>query len=214
MPNDTINNYEKACAEWRRKFIEMDHQLLLEKLPEIKQEDEYLTLKHFGRKYGIHTETGRIISPEDFQPVDVNKQLNIYTLLWYASPHAILQNKWVPFRELKGASPFTSAFEKHVLTPFARTFSGQPEKLMMACEALAGIRLPNSDAGCQINAFDCIPVQYLFWDHDDEFPAEGNILFDNSATDFIHVESTVSIAVEGILTLAEAAGIETKGPMF
>ena len=38
--------------------------------------------------------------------------------------------------------------------------------------------------------------------------------FDASATDFIHVESTVSLAIEGIQRLAVAAELEIKGPLF
>ena len=57
-------------------------------------------------------------------------------------------------------------------------------------------------------------MQYLFWDGDDEFSAQANILYDYSVTDYIHVESTVSLATEGILRLAEVAGLELKGNIF
>jgi len=204
----------KACESWRLKFLDMDKQQLMEKLPEIKTEADTLTLKLFGRKFGIYTQTGRIVTLEDFQPADIISQLNIYTLFGFASPQAHFKDKWVPFRELSGASPFTMAFEKHVLDPFAQTFSGQIEKLSKACKALGGVNLSHSDAGCLINAFDCIPIKFLFWDGDDEFPAQANILYDDSATDFIHVESTVSIAIEGIQRLAEAAEIKIKGSLF
>lgn len=214
MLNDTTNNYMKACESWRQKFLDMDKQQLMEKLPEIKTEADYFTLKLFGRKFGIHAQTGKIVTFEDFQPADIISQLNIYTLFGFVSPQAHFKDKWVPFRELSGASPFTMAFEKHVLEPFAQTFSGQTDKLSQACETLGGVNLSHADAGYLINAFDCMPVKFLFWDGDDEFPAQANILFDDSATDFIHVESTVSIAIEGILRLAEAAKIEIKGPLF
>ncbi|HEY5556962.1 DUF3786 domain-containing protein [Acetobacterium sp.] len=214
MLNDTTNNYMKACETWRLKFLDMDKQQLMEKLPEIKTEADNLTLKLFGRKFGIYTQTGKIVTFEDLQPADIISQLNIYTLFGFASPLAYFKDKWVPFRELSGASSFTKAFEKHVLDPFAQTFSGQPEKLSKACEALGGVNLTHSDAGCLLNAFDCMPMKFLFWDGDDEFSAQANILYDDSATDFIHVESTVSIAVEGILRLAETAEIEIKGPLF
>lgn len=214
MLNDTTNNYMKACETWRLKFLDMDKQKLMEKLPEIKNEADNMTLKLFGRKFGIHIQTGKIVTFEDFQSADIISQLNIYTLFGFVSPLAYFKNKWVPFRELSGASPFTKAFEKHVLDPFALTFSGQPEKLSKACEALGGANLTHSDAGCLLNAFDCMPMKFFFWDGDDEFPAQANILYDDSATDFIHVESTVSIAVEGILRLAKTAEIEIKGPLF
>lgn len=214
MLNDTTNNYVKACEDWRQKFLIMDQGQLIEKLPEIKIETDYLTLSLFGKRFGIHTQTGKIVTLDDLQPAEIVSQLNIYTLFGFVSPQAQFQDKWVPFRELKGASAFTLAFEKHVLAPFAQTFSGQLDALALACERLGGIDLAHSDVGYRVDSFSCIPLKFLFWDGDDEFPAQANILYDVSAIDFIHVESTVSIAVEGIVRLAEAAGIEIKGSLF
>ena len=57
-------------------------------------------------------------------------------------------------------------------------------------------------------------MRYLFWDGDDEFPAQANILFDKNVVDFIHVESTVTIAMEGLYRLAEAAGLPVLGSAF
>lgn len=214
MLNDTTNNYLKACEEWRLKFIVMDKEQLMEKLPELKSEDDYLTLKLFGKKFRVHTQTGEIVTYDDFQAAPIVTRLNIYTLFGFVKPGAQLKDTWVPFRELNGAAPFTVAFEKHVLEPFAETFTGQIEKLSQACEQLGGIKLSHSDAGYCLNSFECIPIKFLFWDGDDEFPAQGNILYDTSATDFIHVESTVSLAIEGIERLAEAAKMPIKGPIF
>jgi hypothetical protein len=74
-------------------------------------------------------------------------------------------------------------------------------------EAMGGKKLPYSDMGYQVDAFKCIPVRFLFWEGDDEFPPQANMLFDSSATDFIHGESIVSIAMVGLAQLAEIAGL-------
>ena len=71
-----------------------------------------------------------------------------------------------------------------------------------------------SDAGYELLAFSCIPVRFLFWDGDDEFPAQANILFDKSATDYIHVESLVSIASEGLSLLSELSNLPLNGNTF
>ena len=65
-----------------------------------------------------------------------------------------------------------------------------------------------------MDSFACIPMRFLFWDADDEFPAQGNILFDYSVTDYIHVESTVSLAVDGLWRLAREAGLTVKGDTY
>ena len=125
-----------------------------------------------------------------------------------------MTGEWMPFRSLKNASPFGPAFQKTVTDVFAKTFSGHLPELEQACRTLGGKKLPHSDAGYQIDAFACIPVQFLFWDRDEEFPAQANILFDRGATGFIHVESLVSVASEGLSLLTKASGLSPKGNTF
>lgn len=215
MTETTVSNYEKLCEYWREQFLNMDHQELAAKLPELIWRGVDLVLTYFGKRYSINRENGLIQGLDEVeQPVSWGFQMILYNLLWFSKEGAMLSNQWVPFRSVKNAGPFAPAFSAHVLKPFSETFSGQVEKLHQAAQKLGGQPLPQGDAGYQINAFECIPIQFLFWDGDDEFPAQGNILFDYSVTDFIHVESTVSIAADGIARLAEVAGIPLLGDSY
>ena len=87
-------------------------------------------------------------------------------------------------------------------------------ELREAFQKLDGRELPQGDVGYEIRAFDCMPMRFFFWERDEEFEAQGNILFDYSATDFNHVESAVSIADSGIKRLAELAGVPLRGKSF
>ncbi len=214
IQGQNVNNYEKWCQEWQERFLTLDLNILLKKLPELKTEGDYLTLLYFHKKYGIHTKTGEIICFESQKPLTLFSKLNIYTLLWYSKENAALQGEWLPFRSLKDASPFGPAFQKTVTEVFAATFAGHVEELTKACLAMGGQKLSHSDAGFELSAFACIPVRYLFWDTDEEFPAQANILFDRSATDYIHVESLVSIASEGLSLLSDLADLPIKGNTF
>lgn len=214
-PDTAPDHYEKWRLEWKERFLTLNQEALCTRIPGLTARDDCLTLDYFNRPYGIHRKTGRIYSLED-ENLDLTlfTQLNIYTLLWYCREDASFKNQWMPFRNLKDASPFGPAFQRTVTDVFARTFSGHPDDLRRACEALGGRRLPHSDVGYQIPAFSCIPVQFLFWDGDDEFPAQGNILFDQSAVEYIHVESLVSIASEGLTFLSGLAGLPLNGSTF
>ena len=50
MQEEKISNYVKLCMEWADKFMQMDRQDLLRRVPELKEEKGYLTIEHFGRK--------------------------------------------------------------------------------------------------------------------------------------------------------------------
>ena len=207
MTGKNASNYDRLCAEWAGRVSGMDIPGLMKRLPELCREDGYLTLRHFGRKYGISFSDFSISAMEDDLPVTQNARLNIYTLLWYCKDSACLKGDFRPFENLRNAGPFGPAFRKGVTEPFAAAFSGKTEALKLALEKLGGMPLNTSDAGYQINAFECIPVRFYFWDGDDEFPPQANILFDYSCTDFIHVESIVTIAIEGVRRITETPGI-------
>ncbi|MDO4321824.1 MAG: DUF3786 domain-containing protein [Lachnospiraceae bacterium] len=209
-----VSNYERLCEDWRKKFLGMDQEKLCKKLPELKKEGEYLTLLHFGRKFGVHRTTGKIAALADERPVSFTTQMDIYNLFWYSKETACIRNRWVPFRDVRDASPFAPAFERNVLVPFAQTFSGKTELLRKAAQSLDAEMVEHGDVGFILKCFACIPMQFLFWDADDEFPAQSNILFDYGVTDYIHVESTVTLATEGMLRLTEAAGIKQKGSVL
>lgn len=209
-----VSNYDKWCEEWRLRFLSMDQDRLMTLLPELHPEGDYLTISHFGRRFGIHRMTGEIVSLDSSAPISRNEKLNIYALLHYVSPLARFQDRWVPFENLKNTSPFAPAFKNGVIKPFARIFDGHIDKLEMAFSRLGGTWIPYSDLGFQVNAFDCIPMRFLFWEGDEEFPAQANILFDAGATDFIHEESIVTIATVGVTRLTEEAGLKPDRSLF
>lgn len=202
------SNYEKNCEDWKKRFLAMDKTELLRRLPELKEEDGCLTLCHYERKFGVDVKTGEIVTPEDDLPVRLYERLNIYTLFGFVQPGARLHGEWVTFDKLKNTSQFYPAFKAGEIDVFAAIFNGHADKLHRACLKLGGLKLPWSDAGYQLNAFECLPVRFLFWQGDDEFPSQANILFDAGATDFIHGESIVTVAMIGVERLAEAAGLE------
>lgn len=209
MDKEYMSNYEKQCEQWRQKFLTMDQEEICRRLPEIEQREDVLVLEHFGRALAVDRKTGDIRALSDDGPVYVMTKFNVYTLFWYVKAQARLTGEWLPYRELKGGSPFGPAFQKGVLEPLAATFSGHEDLLEKAVEQMKGERL--SSSGYMFHAFQCIPVRLNFWDGDEEFPAQANLLFDSSAVDFNHVESIATIAVECMYRLADGAGLEVRG---
>lgn len=207
------DHYEIWCEQWRERFLAMDLRELLRRLPELRAEGEKLHIRHFGREFLVDLRSGQITAP-DGRRIAHNEKLNIYTLFGYVRAGAHLTGEWVKFDDLKDASPFAKAFQNGVTAPFARTFRGQGEALLAAAQKLGGKCLAHGDVGVELAAFECIPVRFLFWDADEDFPAQGNLLFDRSATDFIHVESIVTIASIGLSRLAEAARLPIDRSAF
>ena len=62
MAEERTSNYIKLCDEWAEKFLQMEKKELMNRLPELKEEDGYLKITHFGVPFGIRLDNGRIDS--------------------------------------------------------------------------------------------------------------------------------------------------------
>ena len=135
---EKVSNYELQRRQWQRRFLDMDHAALRQKLPELEETADQLRLWHFGRQFAVSREDGAIRCLSDDGPVSYNEQMNIYTLFHYCAPGAHLTGEWLPFRDLRHASPFAAAFQRGTVLPLARTFSGRGDLLPAAVEKLRG----------------------------------------------------------------------------
>ena len=138
MKDEKISNYVKLCEDWADKFMKMDQENLRKRVPELKEENGFLTLIHFGRKYGISLNNGSICSMDGQREPDTTEMLNIYTLLGYAREGAFFMNKWVPFADLRNARPFAPAYKIGETDVFGATFSGHEKELREAFCKLGG----------------------------------------------------------------------------
>ena len=193
------SNYQKLCVTWRERFLTWDHEGIYKNLNLQGCRPGFLDILYFGRPYRIDRGTGIITNLQDPEDeITFSTQMAIYHLFYYSKEKPRNSGEWIPFRQVKGAAPFESAFQKMVLEPFAQSFSGKKELLEERGRELGFVRINRGDVGFYAEAFPCIPLQFTFWDGDDEFPAQANILFDKKITDFTHEETVVLIAEEGV----------------
>jgi len=205
MNQESVSNYDKLCVQWREKFITWDHEAIYQNLELDGCHSDHLDITYFKNPYHIDRKTGIITNlkaPEE--KITFDTQMNIYHLFYYSKEKPKNSGDWVPFRQVKRAAPFESAFQKMVLEPFADAFSNQTQKLIEAGTALGFYQLPHGDVSFYVEAFPCIGMKYIFWDGDDEFPAQANILFDQNITDFTHEETVVLLAQAGVDRFLEA----------
>lgn len=203
----TVSNYELINENWRKLFLQMDHGELARRF-RLKMDDGALYITFYDRQYRLDRRSGAVTDAEDpNRSISFDESMSILNMLYYSKPGASVSGRFVPFRDVRGASPFAPAFEKSVASGLAAPFEGRLAALKRACEALGGERIPQGDAGYILRAFDFMPVMLVFWDGDDEFGAQANLLFDANITDFTHEESVCCIAGALMHRLRELAGV-------
>ncbi|MDK2943079.1 MAG: hypothetical protein PWP56_2592 [Acetobacterium sp.] len=203
------DNYKNVCEYWRLKTLETDFRERYVALGLPGYNDNNLPITYFGVDYEINRSDAKIHSIEKpEEELDFCTQSAIYHLFYFSKKAPRNSNNFIPLHELRGAAPFSPAFKKSTLNPFAKTFEGKTLQLIETGEKLGFERLSNSDAGFQAMAFTCMPIQFLFWDGDDELPAQATILFDEKITDFTHEETVIGIGSDLVNRLIDAAGLE------
>ncbi len=205
------DNYKKVCEYWRLKTLTTDFKERYAALGLPGYNDGNLPITYFGVNYEINRLDARIHDVKNPEvELDFYTQSAIYHLFYFSQKAPVNSNNFIPLHELKGAAPFSPAFKKGTLIPFAKTFEGKTEQLIKAGEDLGFERLSNSDAGFQAMAFACIPIRFLFWDGDDELAAEATILFDEKITDFTHQETVIGMGSDLVNRLIAAAGLKRR----
>ncbi len=201
------DNYKALCERWRKIYLELDQETLEQRFS-LKSDENARYITYFNEEYRLDKKTGMLTMVNDpKRELSFQTVMTIYHLFYYTKPGAKVSGEDVPFRLVKRAAPFERAFIRTILEPLARTFDGHAGELEKACLALKGQAIRQGDVGYRIHAFDCMPLTMVFWDGDDEFPAQANILFDAEITDFLHEETVVLVASELFRRLVEESGI-------
>lgn len=201
------SNYDKVIEVWRQNFLQMDHENLIKRF-RLGADEKNLYIVYFSKKLCISRETGQISYVEaPGQKPGFDTVITIYNMFHYACENPVESEKLVPFREVKRVYPFEAAYKRTILKRLSKTFSGHVRELSRACEALGGVRLPQGDAGYILPVFPFLHIAVLFWDGDEEFEAQGNMLFDSNITDFFHEENVVCVAADAVHYIACEANL-------
>lgn len=99
-----------------------------------------------------------------------------------------LTGKTIAYKELPEGSTYFPTFAKRAIHPVVNRFGKEPPKLAETAKALGGQPAEYGDDAVTITAFPRVPVTFILWRGDEEFPPEGNILFDSSIPDYLSIE--------------------------
>ena len=204
MPENRQSNYDQVIENWRLKFLEMDQEELIRKF-QLEADEEFLYIIYFSKRFRIDRKTGFIT--EDGKSPGFDTVMNIYNTFYYSAAHPVASGNLVAFRQVKRVYPFEAAYRRTIISRLQELFSGKTEELRKACEALGGTLLPQGDVGYVLPVFPFLNIAVLFWDKDEEFEAQANMLFDSEITEFMHEENVVCVAADAVYYLTLAAGM-------
>ncbi|MDO4299593.1 MAG: DUF3786 domain-containing protein [Lachnospiraceae bacterium] len=203
-----FSNSEAVCEQWRTAFSDYEPSKIA-RILKLRADEVHLYLSYFEVPYRLCLKNGILKKSPDHGQIWTdelyfNETMSIYHLLYYTRDYPRTANVWVPNTQLDGVVSRNPRVPDPLLSPFAREFTGRTEALDKACRKLNGIRLDKGDVSYEFAAFPQIHLQLVFWDADEDFPAQVQILADKYVTDYVHYE-TIGCIISDLLELLSSA---------
>lgn len=195
------DNYIRQVLHSRELFLRYDQETMIRKF-QLSADESYLYLPFLDRTYRICRKTGRI-DTDGVECLDYNIAMTIYDILCCSKTAPVLAHQWCSLGSLQvtPSSPSDQTFLKKYETAFA----GKADLLKDICAKIGGTS-PHLTAGADVcwefQLFPFLPVQFRFWEPDDEFPAQIKLLWDKNTLDFMHFE-TVYYAMHALMKTLE-----------
>jgi hypothetical protein len=112
-----------------------------------------------------------------------------------SSGGASLTGEWISFQDVPDGRFYMDAFIKRAKDPLINTFGSVPKHLAeLASKAYGATPLDYGDFSVIVKAFPLIQLALVLWEGDDEFPPEGNILFDKNIAKILSAEDIAWLA--------------------
>jgi hypothetical protein len=159
----------------------------------LASEKTYL-LKLWNHRYRIQCESQSII-----QDGHNGEQLHEYSDL--LAIYYLLQNKdvspageWISEKDLPGGPTFFRGPHLLPTEQITKRFANDLEAFADQCEKLHGTPLPMADSAFQFAIAPDMPVAVLYWQGDEDFPAEAKILYDRTIGELLTLDIVFALA--------------------
>jgi hypothetical protein len=111
-------------------------------------------------------------------------------------------------KELNGGALFFRGPHALSKEPLEEKFARDPQGFLRAGLALGGTATQGGDAAFELRALPRIPLEYIFYAEDDEFPAQLIITFDRTIDRHLPLDviwALVNLATRSILKAGDGA---------
>lgn len=144
-------------------------------------------LDFIGTPIEVTYPEGLVFKKDTQEELGLIEKILILHYLTNAGGSPIL-NRSISFKELPGGSIYIEPFTNRCIRPLIQIFGNDLASFQKSAEKLGGLKGKHGDLSYCFYPLPRIPVTLVLWAADEEFPANANILFDESAADYLHTE--------------------------
>lgn len=166
----------------------------------------YFVVPFLGKNYRVYYPVGSAEWVEEQGTVPLANEIVLLHYLANCSPRDVEGNN-IAFQELPSGSIYIGPFTNRAIRPPVSIFGSNPGALVAAAQKLGGWKTDLGDVAVTVPVLPKIPVTFVLWEGDDEFPASGNVLFDASAPAHLHTEDYALLPGLAIGEMKRLAGL-------
>lgn len=193
--------YENACKSLDAKNPQ---EIAVNTGAEFDAGRNIFTLKYINEFYTISYPDGQVCfaNRQDLAPMAAKVVILHYLL---TAQGCYLTGRLISFKEIPGGMIYLQPFNGRVLGGFKFVFGKNAGLLSQAGEKIGGQIARFGDAAVTLEILPHIPITYVIWQGDEEFPANATVLFDATAQYYLPTEDLVVAAAAGASLLSKTA---------
>jgi hypothetical protein len=199
-----MSTYKVAYDALRARLAEHDLAGIVERSGARALGRDRIGLRCLGREYVVTYPDGEVLE-EDGQPAPEHDAILLLLYLTESTGRA-MDGGWIAFEQLSGGAGYSASFRGRVVLSLVRAFGSNPKALLAAAVGLDGERLDLGDASVRLPALPRVPLAYVIWGGDEEFPPSASVVFDGSVEGYLDAEAVTVLAELATRRLVAAAG--------
>jgi len=169
------------------------------------EEGEGISLSFFSEPHRIHFPQMEFRGPSSgVVSLAVRTLLLHYLIRADGSP---LAARWVAYQDIPGGLLYAGVFGKRVTEPLVKTFGRSHGLFMEVGLQLMGEPVSVGDASFILRALPSVPLQFVLWEGDDEFPPKVHLLFDASVDHYLSLEDIVVLGQMATRRIIQRSGL-------
>jgi len=175
-----IADYESLCGKSSSKYLDTPS-------------GKFITLAYLNDTYRVAISETAVTMLSSGEVVPIRDRILILHYLLEAKGTP-LSGQAITFKELSEGPVYFRTFTTRTIKHLVANFSENPQALLEAAGPLGGKKAEYGDAAVTIPAFSRVPITFVIWQGDAEFPAEGNVLYDSTVSDYLPAEDIIVLS--------------------
>ena len=181
-------SFDLACASIRGMNLE-ERAKKAGAAYERGMDGEKITVHSFSEAYHIRFPQIEFYSPSKNVVSLVTRILLLHYLI--RADGNPLTGKWVAYKDIPGGLLYGGVFARRVTEPLQRRFGNSAKSFRETGLQSGGEPVEIGDGSFILHAFPRVPLQYVLWEGDEEFPPSVQLLFDASIDHYLSLEDMV-----------------------